>query len=174
MRRNWPGIVPAVSSFECYRRLDWGARDAFYEAALCDRISAAIFYLARRAFRFCRRELIRRASGRPAPEPSPAPSTETRSGALSLTDEALVCASPEQVSCRRNDDAAVLNLKTGACYGLDPVGAFLWSLIAQPRPVSFLVDQIQRHFEVGAVQCRRDVLSLLDKLSKEGLIEIRG
>jgi hypothetical protein len=63
MRHTWPGIVPSVSSFECYKRLDWGARDAFYEAALCDRPPAAIYYLARRAFRFARREAKRRLHG---------------------------------------------------------------------------------------------------------------
>jgi hypothetical protein len=60
MRRAWPGIVPDFSSFLCHKRLSWGIRDAVYEAALCDRFPASLLYLLKRAFRFTRREFVRK------------------------------------------------------------------------------------------------------------------
>ena len=89
-----------------------------------------------------------------------------------LTLETLVHASPNQVSCDRAGEPAILNLKTGQYYALDPVGATVWKLIDQPRSVASLRDAILAEYEVDAASCERDLCDLLENLAAEGLIEI--
>ena len=91
-----------------------------------------------------------------------------------VTLESLIQASPDQVSCDLEGDAAILNLKTGVYYGLDPVGAMVWKLIEQPRTVASVRDAMLETYEVDAARCERDLFVLLDRLAEEGLIEVRA
>ncbi len=79
---------------------------------------------------------------------------------------------PDQVSCELDGEAAILNLKSGAYHGLDPVGAAVWNLIASPTSVDAMVDAMVAQFDVDRARCERDVLALLGKLDERGLIRI--
>jgi hypothetical protein len=91
-----------------------------------------------------------------------------------MTLETVVQASPDQVSCELQGEAAILNLKTGVYYVLDPVGAAVWKLIEQPRTLASIREAILGEYEVDAVRCERDLFVLLEKLAGEGLIEVRS
>jgi hypothetical protein len=90
----------------------------------------------------------------------------------SLSVHSIVVAAPEQVSCPLGDESAILNLKNTVYYGLNPVGARVWSLLQRPRRISELRDALLEEFEVDADSCERDLLELLQKMRTEGLIEI--
>jgi hypothetical protein len=85
----------------------------------------------------------------------------------------FVHASADQVSCDLSGEAAILNLKNGTYYGLDPVGANIWKLLAEPRTVASIRDTMLEMYEVDSGRCERDLLDLLGKLAQEGLIETR-
>jgi hypothetical protein len=78
------------------------------------------------------------------------------------------------VSCPLGDESAILNLKNTVYYGLDPVGARVWSLLQQPRSVSELRDALLEEYEVEAERCERDLLELLEKMRSEGLIQVKS
>ena len=86
----------------------------------------------------------------------------------------IVVASKENVSCALGDEAAILHMRSGVYYGLDPVGARIWKLLESPRSVEDLRTTILDEFEVEPGKCETDLLGLLEKLRTEGLIEIRG
>jgi hypothetical protein len=88
--------------------------------------------------------------------------------------ETVVQASRDQVSCELEGEAAILNLKTGVYYGLDPVGAVVWKLIEQPRTVVSVRDAMLETYEVDAARCEMDLFVLLDRLVGEGLIEVHA
>ena len=90
----------------------------------------------------------------------------------SLSVHSIVIAAPEQVSCPLGDESAILNLKNTVYYGLNPVGARVWSLLQRPRRISELRDALLEEYEVDADSCERDLLELLQKMRTEGLIEI--
>ena len=90
----------------------------------------------------------------------------------SLSVRSIVIAASEQVSCPLGDESAILNLKNTVYYGLNPVGARVWSLLQQPRRISELRDALLEEYEVDADSCERDLLELLQKMRTEGLIEI--
>lgn len=90
-----------------------------------------------------------------------------------ITLDSLVCATADQVSCDLDGEAAILNLKSGTYYGLDPVGAFVWNQLASPQPVSAIVTSMLERYDVDPQRCERDLLALLAQLDQRGLLEIR-
>jgi hypothetical protein len=86
----------------------------------------------------------------------------------------IVVASKENVSCALGDEAAILHMSSGVYYGLDPVGARIWKLLEQPKSVEDLRTAIVDEYDVESAKCESDLLSLLEKLRAEGLIEIQS
>jgi Coenzyme PQQ synthesis protein D (PqqD) len=91
-----------------------------------------------------------------------------------LSPASIVIASKEQVSCSLGDESAILNMKNSVYYGLNPVGARIWSLLREPRSVQELCEAIVHEYDVEGEQCERDVLDLLEKMKSEGLVELSG
>ena len=91
-----------------------------------------------------------------------------------ITTATTIVASKDQVSCDLAGEAAILGLKNGVYYGLDPVGARIWNLIQTPVLVSAVRDAILQEYDVEAERCERDLLDLLQKLAEQGLLEVTG
>ena len=79
----------------------------------------------------------------------------------------------EQVSCALDGDTVILHLGSGTYYGLNAVGSTLWSLIQEPRTIAEIHERLLQQYDADAAECERDLLNLLDDLSKAGLVEIR-
>jgi len=89
-----------------------------------------------------------------------------------ISPDSYVVAVRDQVSCELKGEAAILNLKSGIYFGLDEVGATVWSLLAEPRRVTELRDALVEEFEVDPARCVGDLMQLLADLSRHGLIEV--
>jgi len=90
----------------------------------------------------------------------------------SLSENTRVVASKDQVSCDLAGEAAILNLKNGVYYGLDPVGARIWTLIQEQRTFAELRETLLAEYEVEAAQLEADLRALLAQLAEQQLIEI--
>jgi coenzyme PQQ synthesis protein D (PqqD) len=90
-----------------------------------------------------------------------------------LSRRSVVVAAKDQVSCDLAGEAAILNIKNGVYYGLDPVGAQIWKLIQQPRSVDEVREALVSEYEVEPERCEQDLVTLLEKLLAEGLIEVK-
>lgn len=89
-----------------------------------------------------------------------------------ITDDTLVAAARDQVSCDLQGEAAILNLASGVYYGLDAVAASIWRLIQTPQKFSAICQAITEEYAVSAEQARADVRGFLDELMQEGLVEL--
>lgn len=89
-----------------------------------------------------------------------------------ITVESIVAVAADQVSCELEGEAAILNLKSGAYHGLDPIGLTVWNLMAQPIEVAKIVDNMIAQYDVDRERCERDILELLAELDARGLIQI--
>lgn len=83
-------------------------------------------------------------------------------------------AAKDQVSSDLGGEVAILDLKAGVYYGLDAVGARIWSLIEEPRTVNEIRDILLEEYDVEPERCERDLLALLRRLADEGLVEVRS
>jgi hypothetical protein len=70
------------------------------------------------------------------------------------------------------DEVIILGLKSGVYYGLNPVGARIWSLIQTPNTFEGILKSIVEEYEVERSQCEQDLRELLEKLLDEGLLEV--
>lgn len=85
----------------------------------------------------------------------------------------IVVASKNQISSDLSNEAVILNLKTGIYYGLDKVGARVWSLIQSPQKLVDVRDVIVEEYDVDPQQCENDLLALLQEMQAKGLIEVK-
>ena len=91
-----------------------------------------------------------------------------------IRGNSIITASKSQVSRDAAGKIAILNVKTGRYFGLDEVGALIWSLIQKPRTVNEIRDAILKEYNVNPDQCKRDIVALLTELASQGLIEVRN
>ena len=86
---------------------------------------------------------------------------------MELTLQSTIVVANDVVSCDLIDEAAILNLKTGIYYGLDPVGARIWNLIQTPRQLKEILETLLNEYDVEKNQCQQDLIELLEQLSRE-------
>ena len=82
----------------------------------------------------------------------------------------------------RNDDELLttvvdgeligMSVEQGACYGLNDVATRIWELLAEPRSIDSLCQQLTSEYDVEAGQCLREVLDLVEELRAEGLVNV--
>src|SRR3954465_5917416 len=89
-----------------------------------------------------------------------------------LDDASRIVISADQVSCGLGDEAAIVNLKNGVYYGLDPVGARIWSVLREPVTFAQVRETLLREYDVEPETLECDVRSFLEQLEEQGLIEI--
>jgi len=76
-----------------------------------------------------------------------------------------------QMTADLGGELAILNLKTGVYFGLNSVGARIWSLLAETRTVREIRDLILMEYEVEPSDCERDLIKLLGELARYELVE---
>jgi hypothetical protein len=81
---------------------------------------------------------------------------------LSL-DDALTIA-PDVMFRNLNDEAVLLDLKTGTYFGLNDVGARTWELILEHGRLSQVADRLMQEFDVDRMAVERDLLVLAGQL----------
>jgi hypothetical protein len=92
---------------------------------------------------------------------------------VNLSVQSVVVASKDQVSCDLGGEAAILSIRNGVYYGLDPVGAQIWNMLQKPHRVAELREAVIQEYAVEPERCERDLIALLEKLLLEGLIEVK-
>jgi hypothetical protein len=88
-----------------------------------------------------------------------------------ITLQSLVARTPEFVGSRIGDRMALMSIKNGAYYGMDPVGSRVWELIAQPVRASAICEALLGEFSVDKETCERQVLAFLRQLEDANLLE---
>lgn len=69
-------------------------------------------------------------------------------------------------------EVVALNAEKGMCYALDPIGSYIWSIIAQAVSIADLCALLTRRYRVDPADCARDVMDLLEDLRGEGLVTL--
>jgi hypothetical protein len=84
----------------------------------------------------------------------------------------VVCASRNEVSSRVGDEAAILDLDSAVYYGLNPVGARIFELLQQPRPLGEVLATVLAEYEVDESTARTDLLALVEELLDRRLVVV--
>ncbi|RWE38239.1 MAG: PqqD family protein [Mesorhizobium sp.] len=88
------------------------------------------------------------------------------------SDHDCVSATKDAVACEFGEGLALLNLKSNIYYSLNGVGAFIWDLIQEPKPVADIRSAVLARYNVDAERCKADVDALLKGLAENGLARL--
>lgn len=89
---------------------------------------------------------------------------------MKATDTALI---PPHVMARAvGEEIVILDLNSSTYFGLDPVGARAWQLLAEKRTLGEICDVMLHEFEVARPDLERDLRDLANELQLQGLIRI--
>lgn len=89
-----------------------------------------------------------------------------------LTVNATVARVDEIITAPLGEDLMMMSVAQGAYFGLDEVGATIWSHLAAPIVVADLCAALQAEFAVTAEQCQADVVAFLTALRDAGLVHV--
>jgi hypothetical protein len=68
------------------------------------------------------------------------------------------------------DESVLLNLKSEAYLGLDPVGTRMWTLLTESDSIQSAYEALLDEYEVDGQQLRRDLEDFVGKLVEHELI----
>ena len=87
---------------------------------------------------------------------------------MKLSDNARI---PDQVVAREvGEEVVILNLDTGAYFGLDRVGARIWHHLSEGNALNEICDLMAEEFGAPREDLERDILELANDLESENLI----
>jgi hypothetical protein len=66
----------------------------------------------------------------------------------------------------------MMSIENGKYYGLDTTGSSIWSLLQNPIRITDLIDSLLEQFDVDRETCSRDVLTFLEGLKNDGLLQV--
>lgn len=91
-----------------------------------------------------------------------------------LSNQTVIVATKDEVSCKLGEEAAILGLKNSVYYGLNAVGARIWELLREPKSLQEVQTAIVNEYDVSAEQAEKDLLQFMRGMLAEGLIELSG
>lgn len=89
-----------------------------------------------------------------------------------LVASTIVKRSTRHVSCEFNEEVVLLHLDRARYFGLQGVGAAIWSGLVEPRSIADICDDIVTQFDVAPSVCREDTIKFLTHLQGVGFIEV--
>ena len=87
-------------------------------------------------------------------------------------NSSVIKRSTDQIACDMGGEVVILDLKSGNYYGLDAVGARVWTLIEAPTSLADIRRIIMDEYEVDAQTCERDILAFINQMQAVGIVEV--
>jgi hypothetical protein len=89
-----------------------------------------------------------------------------------LSRDATVVAATNQLSTFLDGEAIVLELESGAYFGLAQVGARIWELLQQPTTCAQIVATLIDEYDVTRAVLDADVAAFVGELSAQHLVDV--
>ena len=89
-----------------------------------------------------------------------------------LTPDSSIAAARETVFSDLGDEVAILDLRSGTYFGLNRIGAFVWSLIQSPTTFADVCVAVENEYAVDSHRCAHDLGVLFDELAQHELVVI--
>jgi hypothetical protein len=86
----------------------------------------------------------------------------------------LIRQSKGNIVSNMNGEKVMLSVANGKYYNLGKLGGQIWDLIEEPKTIYQLVSQLMSEYDVDILKCEEQVISFLDQLLEQELIEINS
>jgi hypothetical protein len=90
-----------------------------------------------------------------------------------ITLQSIISAKKEIVAADMDGDTVMMSVEAGKYYNLGKIGGVIWGMIAEPVSVAAVIDKLLEQYEVTWEKCETEVLSFLNEVKKEGLLEVQ-
>ena len=70
------------------------------------------------------------------------------------------------------EEAVLLNLKTGVYFGLDPVGTRVWQLLEEHSVLTKILEVMISEYDVPEERCAEDLMTLIANMEQHGLVTL--
>jgi hypothetical protein len=91
-----------------------------------------------------------------------------------ISTETIISQIEEIVASDIDGETVMMSVENGEYYGLDNIGSRIWELIQKPIKVSDLIDTLLERFDVDRETCEKDVLTFLNELNDDKILEVEG
>lgn len=91
---------------------------------------------------------------------------------MMLEGNTRVARNPGLVFADMDGETVLMDVESGAYYGISGVGCRYWELMAEPISISDMVALICADYDVDPVRCESDLLKLIKDLVANGLISV--
>jgi hypothetical protein len=98
--------------------------------------------------------------------------TERKIPMNEITLQSVISAKKEIVAADMDGDTVMMSVEAGKYYNLGKMGGVIWGLIADPVAVEMVIAKLLVQYEVNREQCEAEVLSFLNGMKQEGLLEV--
>lgn len=85
-------------------------------------------------------------------------------------DDTVLSTAPEQLNSRLGEEMAILDLRSGVYFGLNPVAARVWELVHQGKTIGAIRTALLNEFDVEADVLERDLHELFEAMQTQGLL----
>ena len=89
-----------------------------------------------------------------------------------LSAESSIVLSKDQASCDLAGETAIVNLRSGVYFGLDPMGTHVWKLLREAVTFRELCNALIDRYDVDGSQLESDMRAFLHELADHGLVDI--
>jgi Coenzyme PQQ synthesis protein D (PqqD) len=86
--------------------------------------------------------------------------------------ETVVVATRRHLSAGLDGEAVILGLDSSLYFGLNEVGARIWSHLETPISIAELEARITAEYDVSPDRARNDIVELVNLLHGQGLVEL--
>ena len=91
---------------------------------------------------------------------------------MKIQQDQKVIISPEVLFQEVSGEIVLLDLASESYFGLDEIGARIWTLLNEEKSVRQIVEVLLEEYEVDRARLEGDVNELLENLLEAGLIKI--
>lgn len=85
----------------------------------------------------------------------------------------MVAGKKEIATADMDGEVVMMSLETGKYYNLGSMGTIIWGMIENPVSVETIISKLLDTYDVTRQQCETEVLSFLNAMAKQGLLEIK-
>ena len=89
-----------------------------------------------------------------------------------LTLDSVVSVKSDVLSSTIDGELVMVDIAQGSYFGLDPVGARIWALMAEPTSLESVCSTLQGEFTVDPQTCRSEVLAFAHQLLDAQLLTV--
>tara|TARA_R110002072_G_scaffold303069_1_gene492559 strand:+ start:33529 stop:33840 length:312 start_codon:yes stop_codon:yes gene_type:complete len=89
-----------------------------------------------------------------------------------LNMQAVIAHSKGLVATDIDGEIAIMAIDSGKYHSLNATGSQIWNAVQQPQTVADLCESLASQYQVDEEQCRSDVLSYLQDMVNERLLEV--